>query len=393
MKQAQKTTILFALLAIAMTLFSSCKNRMEQSENRSTFEVKGEITNGANRRIGIYHIGADKMEKMAESTLDATGNYRFNIPSPKHFDFYLLSIEDSSAVVFIADSTETITINSNANDFIAEHSIDGNSENRQIKEITLLRAALEKQVRTMANSKSPAVVKTEREIRALIEEFKQNIMHQYIISAPGSASAYYALTLVVGGIPIFNPLQNREDSKCFAAVATNFQHKHPGTSHTKHLTEIAEKGLAATRPKKEIDIDIEESEALTTGTFDIKLPRPDGDSISLSSLAGKVVLLDFTLYENAEMGSRNIALRNIYNKYKNRNFEIYQVSFDKHEHFWEQSAANLPWTCVRDAKGTSALRFNVQSLPTFYLISKRGEVVLRDNQVTELEKEIEKLLK
>jgi peroxiredoxin len=221
---------------------------------------------------------------------------------------------------------------------------------------------------------------------------KQNIIEQYIKPAFGSASAYYALTLTVGGSPIFNPMQNRDDSKWLAAVATNFQNTHPGTRHTAYLTEVAKKGLEATRQPRTVEIELEESEALTTGMFNINLPQPSGDSIALSSFVGKVVMLDFTFYESTEMGSRNILMRELHNKYRNKGFDIYQVSLDKNKDFWKQSAANLPWTCVHDTFGISAQLYNVEVLPTFFLIGKNGEVLLRDTQIEDIGKEIEKHL-
>jgi peroxiredoxin len=379
---------ILTFLIAATVILTSCSKGNEGT----TFTVKGNISNGAGRSVGVYHVKPEGINRISETRLDASGNYSFNIASPKHFDFYLLDVDSCGAVIFIADSTETVTINSDANDFIAGHTIDGNSENLRIKEITILRAALEEQVRKMATNTSPAVVKTEREIRELVDEFKQNIIEQYIKPAFGSASAYYALTLTVGGSPIFNPMQNRDDSKWLAAVATNFQNTHPGTSHTAYLTEVAKKGLEATRQPRTVEIELEESEALTTGMFNINLPQPSGDSIALSSFVGKVVMLDFTFYESTEMGSRNILMRELHNKYRNKGFDIYQVSLDKNKDFWKQSAANLPWTCVHDTFGISAQLYNVEVLPTFFLIGKNGEVLLRDTQIEDIGKEIEKHL-
>lgn len=386
----KRITLFFAVLVTTSLFFSSCSKKAEEGP---AFVVKGSIENGNGKSIRIYHIEANGISKIGEAKLDTTGNYCFKVPSPRHFDFYLLDVDSCGSIVFIADSTEAITINGDAGDLISEYTIDGNSENQRIKEISILRSALETQATTMANSSSPAIMKTEREIRELIKEFKQNIIEQYIIPAPGSASAYYALTLTVGNIPIFNPMQERNDSKYFAAVATNFQNTHPGTSHTIHLTEIAKKGLEATRQPKTVEIELEESEALTTGMFNINLPQPSGDSIALSSLVGKVVMLDFTFYENTEMGSRNLLLRKTHNKYKNNGFDIYQVSLDKDKDFWKESASNLPWVCVHDTTGITTRLYNVETLPTFFLISKKGEVLLRDTQIEDLEKEIENLLK
>ena len=93
------------------------------------------------------------------------------------------------------------------------------------------------------------------------------------------------------------------------------------------------------------------------------------------------------------MSSRNITMRELYEKYNKQGFDIYQISFDRREHFWQQSAGNLPWTCVRDAHGSSISLYNVQTIPTFFLINKNGEIILRDTQIENTEKEIEKLLK
>ena len=382
-------TLLSTFIAAAIVL-TSCNKKAEEGP---VFIVKGNIENGADKSISIYNIAEGGAKEISTAKLDGNGNFEFRVTSPEHFDFYLLNVEECGTIVFIADSTETITINSDAKNLVQDYTIDGNEENQRIKELQMLRDALEKQVSIMASSTSPAVVKTEREIRAVVDEFKENIKKQYIIPAPGSASAYYALTMTLGGSPIFNPMADRNDCRCFAAVATNYQRLYPETKHTKRITKIAEEGLKATRPPKQVELEVEERSATITDMFNLKLPQANGDTIALSSLQGKVILLDFTIYENTEIGGRNIKMRELYNKYKSKGFEIYQVSFDRREHFWQQSAANLPWTCVRDASGASARLFNVQVLPTFFLINKKGEVILRDEQIENTEKEIEKLLK
>jgi peroxiredoxin len=84
--------------------------------------------------------------------------------------------------------------------------------------------------------------------------------------------------------------------------------------------------------------------------------------------------------------------RKTYDKYRKQGLEIYQVSLDRREHFWQQSATNFPWICVRDSRGTAARLYNVGELPTYFLINRDGEVVLRNTQVKDLNKEIEKLL-
>ena len=93
---------------------------------------------------------------------------------------------------------------------------------------------------------------------------------------------------------------------------------------------------------------------------------------------------------------RNIDLRELYDRYNKKGLEIYQVSLDSREHFWQQEALGLPWACVRDGRGSESpylVRFNVQNIPTYYLVNRNGEIVMRDMQIEDISKEIARLLK
>ena len=382
----------YTMATIVLLMLSACNNK----QTGPVFTVTGKIDNAAGKTLYLSNIGIKENIILDSTTIKEDGSYTFSQPQPASYDFFFIALKGEKPIVFAIDSTETITINSDAKDFHNAYTVEGNRESLQIKEMNELQYALEKQVNDMLKSTSPAIVKTRNEIYSLIGEFKENISKQYIIPAPDKASAYYALSLSLNGEPLFQPKNNRNDSKCFAAVATSLRLKYPNAKRTQHLCKLAEEGMMATRPKKRREIEVKEGDITTTGLFDIKLPGIDGDSISLSSFAGKVVLLDFTMYEDAKISSRNIKLREMYSKYRERGFEIYQISYDTREHFWQQSASNLPWTCVRDGDGaySSYIKlYNVQTLPTFYLINRENEITLRDTQVENLEEEIDKLLK
>ena len=372
-------------------MFSSCNE-----EKAPTFTISGNISNAKDKMLYLSNVGINKITVLDSIKLKEDGAFEFKQPRPESYDFYFLSMKSKAPITVAVDSTETVTLSCDAEKFAEEYTVEGNSESKAIQELNELQAALESQVNSMLAAKSSAIFKTRNEIYTLIGEFKENIIKQYIAPDPGKASAYYALSMSLNGEPIFQHLNNRTDSKCFAAVATNLQIRYPNAKRSKHLSKVAKEGMDATRPKTTRTVEVGESDITTTGLFDINLPGVNGDSIKLSSFTGKVVLLDFTIYEDARISSRNIDLRAIYNKYKDQGFEIYQISFDPREHFWQQSASNLPWTCVRDREGATSsniVLYNIQTLPTFYLINRKNEIVLRDNQISDLEKEIKKLLK
>jgi glutathione peroxidase-family protein len=131
--------------------------------------------------------------------------------------------------------------------------------------------------------------------------------------------------------------------------------------------------------------------------FDIALPSIDEKIIKLSEIGdGKVVLIDFTAYSMKESPSHNILLAEIYNKYRSKGFEIYQISIDTDEHFWKNASINLPWICVYDHQSIYSeilKKYNVTQIPTSFLRDKEGEIVSRIESIKDIEKGIERYLK
>lgn len=370
-------------------IFVSCSQQ-------ETFTIKGRVANGDGHTLYLSHIGTSRSEYIDSTKLGKSGEFSFSNPRPECYDFYRMQLDKKGRQITIAiDSTETVTVNTDAVSFIDSCRIEGSPQSVKIAELTALEQALQTQVNTLIKNGGPMIGETRKTINAVVDEFKQNICKEFIIPAPQTASAYYALFLSLNGEPIFDPMHIRFDSRCFSAVATSLNHYYPHATRAQQLSNLATKGMRATQPVRRDTIYIDTENSKAKGLFEIKLPNIDGDSISLTSLKGKVVMLDFTVYGNAEISARNIELRELYDKYKERGFEIYQISFDGMEHFWKTSASNLPWVCVRDADGPTSYNltlYRVQRIPTYFLINRANEVVLRDEQVEDINKSIEKLL-
>lgn len=142
----------------------------------------------------------------------------------------------------------------------------------------------------------------------------------------------------------------------------------------------------------------QETANISDPRLQINLPSVKGDSISLASLKGKVVLLDFWASWCMPCRSANRSLVKLYNKYKSKGFEIYSVSVDDDRKDWEKAIARdkITWLQVNEPKtwsAESAMRWNVSVLPTTFLINKNGDVVAFDLGGKELERALVKLLK
>ena len=117
----------------------------------------------------------------------------------------------------------------------------------------------------------------------------------------------------------------------------------------------------------------------------------------LSSLKGKVILLSFWASTNKDSRLFNRELKRVYNKFKSRGVEIYQVSLDNNKVYWEAALLQdeLPWINVCELSypnSYAASIYNVTQLPTNFLISKKGEIVGRNLQGTLLDDKIQENL-
>lgn len=148
-----------------------------------------------------------------------------------------------------------------------------------------------------------------------------------------------------------------------------------------------------------------QSESLNTGDLapEIVLPNLNGDSISLSSLRGKIVLIDFWASWCAPCIKEQPELAHLYKKYKDadfkggKGFDIYGVSLDSKKAAWEKTIKKLKinWTQVSDLKFWSspvAQTYHIDALPFNVLIDGEGKIIAMNLHGQELEDFIHSLL-
>src|SRR5690606_18084939 len=130
----------------------------------------------------------------------------------------------------------------------------------------------------------------------------------------------------------------------------------------------------------------------------IKLTDLSGDSISLSSFKGKVVLLDFWASWCGPCRTANRHLAKLYKKHQENGFEIFGVSLDEEEKSWQKAVTKdkITWPQVIDPGGwraKTAEKWNLMAIPTNYLIDQNGIVVGIDLLPADLDKALTQLLK
>ena len=389
MKRSNLALLILTILTVA------CQPQVDR------FTLNGKIVEADGKTLYLDHLGLDKVEVIDSVKLDAEGEFQFNPVAPGDcFDFYRLRI-DGKVVNLAIDSTETVTVTASLPVMQIAYMIEGSENSVRLKELVMDQIGLLQDLRRLSlqyRDANPTLL--QQQVNEIVDVFKSDLMTEYILPDPGSPCAYYALFLSINGQMLFNPQADRQDAKCYAAVATQMDMHYPDAVRTAHLHNVALKGMAKTSPSRNNKVSDEtiqqfENLVVETGLIDIELPDCQGVTQKLSDQKGKVILLDFTAFKTNYSPNYNLLLRTLYNKYADKGFNIYQVSVDNDESYWMNTATNLPWICVRDESSvysTYLKSYNVQQLPAVFLIDRDGNITDRPDNTDELDGKIAKLL-
>jgi len=138
------------------------------------------------------------------------------------------------------------------------------------------------------------------------------------------------------------------------------------------------------------DISMLEQDLRKTSTFtpgaeapDLVGPTPEGTSYSLSQMRGKTVLIDFWASWCGPCRRENPNVVALYNKYKNKGFDILGVSLDREEGAWKKAIEQdgLTWHHISDLQGwksAHAAMYSVSSIPQTLLLDAQGKIIQRN---------------
>ncbi|SJZ69828.1 Uncharacterised protein [Porphyromonas crevioricanis] len=354
-------------IALAVFVLASC------NKEESRYNISGQI-DGATEGSMVYLLRTgDSAGEMIDSvSLAADGRFAFGVQGHYYPSFY--SLRFGSDYIYLAvDSLSRTHIRAKASNFGRDYSLEEtDSCNRKIRQIRMLNVETSARIDSLAalfREKKLSPVEYKEKVTAEVDYLKKQYSQKYIFPNPRSAEAYYALFQDKEGLLYFD-VQNPEDSRAFAAVATAYEIYYPQAPYTDKLRQLTLLGIAAIRQMRAYTgqqlalSDSVEHSALPP----LKLIDKRGEAQDLADVAKthSKLLLVFTSHEADWSPDLVQQLRRLHRK---QGLEIYEVGIDRDLFFWQNAVRTLPWITVNDAKQESLYSFGVQSLPTFFIIS------------------------
>ncbi|MBN2597656.1 TlpA disulfide reductase family protein [Labilibaculum sp.] len=380
------------LLALPILLFWACSQK-------DLVKIEGKIDNAEGKVLYFDRLNTTGVEILDSITLDEEGRFRFKEENTKP-EFYLLRLSNGKLITLLAEANESILVYSKSENMGKDYIVEGSKGSKLVKELNDKLnatkdqlAGIRKDLEEKKNDPNYSTIS-----QNLLADYVKALQSQrdfsidFIMKNATSLSSYMALYQKLDDKTF--TLNENDDIKFVKIVASSMKALYPEHDYTKailsNLSDL-EKRLTNLKMSQLI-------QEKGSNFPDVTLPDSKGKEVTLSSLQGKFIVLSFWASQDANSRKQNANLKKIYDKFNKKGLEIYQISVDQDEKLWTKAIQEdqLNWINVCDLKNGSAMAtrlFNIQSVPSNYLLDQKGEIVGKNLFGLALEEKIAQYVK
>lgn len=351
-------------------------------------------------RISGKFLGVDsetvyleQMSVVSQNIIDSVrlapdGSYRFTINNAPHSPAMYNILYNGERIPLLISGGENITVSSLGN-VLMNYTVNGSEESELLREFNRDYIEGVQKLNVIMSDYAQANEADKKRIARLYNEQYRNVKRNqisFIVEHKSNIAAVYALYQRLPGERYL--VNSDSDIIYFRTVADAIAEAHPDSPYLISLRN----DVARMEARASLLQTIQER-----SYPDIEATDMYGNSVKLSSLDGNVILVDFWSAEVGNSNALNADLKEIYRKYADKGFRVYQVSLDTSKAAWIKAVQEqkLPWISVCDFLGESSpLRgvYNVKKLPSNYLIDRDGTIIGKDLYSNALEKRLAELL-
>lgn len=338
------------------------------------FKIIGKINNRSYHLMVLNRFRATEYLLLDSITTDVNGNFVMEKTIAEPCVAYLMHSK-TAAVPLIIENGSVFNIEIKSSDEMLDYSISGIKAEKSIRLYEFV-----KNQNKLYNELS----QLEQYIYKEQDPIKLQEMQIQYTSKQTQATNNIANELVSSGLAGYFVLYNFKEEQTAADVKKVLDKMTPLETQSIYYKDL----------KKFYD----DNKVLDIGALapDFALPTPNGDTMRLSDLRGKYVLIDFWASWCGPCKAEFPNVKRVYNRFNEKGFEILGVSLDKEESAWKSSiiSLGLNWMHVSDLKYWScapARMYKVSSIPSTVLIDRNGYIVAKNLRGEELERKLEEL--
>lgn len=373
----------FWILGVAFWLcFNGCGNG--SIADTDDFQVKGKLTNSKGETLFMLDVSAREEKIIDSAKVNEKGEFIFTKKVPVK-GFYSIQISSTNFATIVADSSEKIFIEGDASNLNDTYKVSGSPDSEIFQRFnSTVQAGLEKMNDVMyaqdsirrvfqsyVNSTTDTVQINDfsKKLEPVFDSLSASYMkmqeetRNYVRSF---AEKNYSSFASLGAVSMLDPEQ---DIALIVKITEALLAKYPGVENLKGLKSY---------------VDGKNKVLVGAPAPEITLDDRDGIPRSLSSLRGKIVLVDFWASWCGPCRKENPFVVALYNKYSTKGFEIFSVSLDYKRDAWLKAIETdgLVWkNHVSDLKQWESpvvSLYGFDRIPFTVLLDRNGNIIAKN---------------
>ena len=363
----------------------SCENKISYEKN----SFKLNYNTLSKEDIFLYKFENNQPLKIDSSKDNLNHYFEIDAPLP---EIYLIGNSLNKSLLFIAENKLSNTIDKKNNNYPFKIELNGDSTN------IILQSYFDKknQLLTKIGNINDNSVESKDSIKKLLK-IHSIYVKKFITDHKNSPAILLLLS------EVNNPLEFKKELLIIKEVVENRYKNNMFLTEVNKIIAAGNNQEQFLRQQKLITQQQEEQKKelgieIGAKAPEINLKDPNGKLIPLSSLKGNIVLLDFWASWCRPCRAENPNLVRLYKKYKSSQFTVYSVSMDNNKQKWIDAIKNdqLLWkNHVSDLNGWNSQagsRYGVTSIPSTFLIDKKGRICAYNLRGEELERKVIELI-
>ena len=361
-------------------------------------EINGIIENAAGKTLYLNAFINNTPVIIDSVVVKKNGKFRLAVDVVKP-DFYSIGFSKQDYALLVLDSANTseiVNFNADGSKIMETYSVSGSQDSEIVKTLVLHLSDHSKWKKEYANNLKDTKYTPQQKADA--KRKLDSLDKNFIFKRDQFINKNYKSLAVLTAMGYLNP---QTDLALYKRIEEGLAKSVPNTSyHIAVQTQIKQIETQNENREKEAGERkrLEQLSAIGSIAPELNFPNPDGKVITIESLKGNYVLIDFWASWCRPCRAENPNVVKLYNEYKDKGFTVYSVSLDKDKSRWLSAIKqdNLYWpNHVSDLKqwqSEAVKTYGFNGIPFTVLIDKKGKIIAKNLRGLALDNKIKELL-